>query len=378
MKVLIVGDFYPGLRLKSAIHEHPLDILGNFTSHIRTADLAIVNLEAPLTAHELSITKTGPALKGNLDAARFLKKAGFNLATLANNHILDYGPVGLADTIANLRKTELPYVGAGENVEAAAQAFFFSQEGKTLAVLNFTENEWSTTHGVDPGANPIDPVANFRAIQSAKERADFVLVITHGGHEMYQLPSPRMKALFRFYVDAGAHAVVNHHPHCTSGYEIYQGAPIFYSLGNFLFDHISHRDGIWNKGMCVTLSFEKIKPVQFHMIHFDQSGPEALFTLTDQTVQNDRALNLEELNKVISDDDALAKAFKKWVTENATQYRAYIEPHRIRPIQALQNRGWLPSIWPDRKKKYLLNLIRCESHRDVLRTLLENETSHTS
>ena len=101
-----------------------------------------------------------------------------------------------------------------------------------IAVLNFAENEWSTASSDKPGANPINPISNFNSINITKESVDIVIVITHGGHEMYRLPSPRMKELYRFYIDAGADIVINHHTHCTSGYEKYNGKFIFYSIGN--------------------------------------------------------------------------------------------------------------------------------------------------
>ena len=74
-------------------------------------------------------------------------------------------------------------------------------------------------------------------IQIAKEDNDLVIVIVHGGREHYQLPTPKQRERFRFYADAGADFVVGHHTHCYSGYEIYKGKPIFYSLGNFIFDY---------------------------------------------------------------------------------------------------------------------------------------------
>jgi len=377
MKVIVTGDFFPGLRLKKEITQPPQELLGDFHGVLSEADLAVVNLEAPLTSSIQPIAKTGPALKGEAKAATFLKEACFGLATLANNHILDYGATGLKDTLQVLREHEIYSIGAGLSVTEAMIPYVFRKDQRKLAILNFAENEWSTTHENHPGANPIDAVSNFVAIQNAKKTADHVLVITHGGHEMYQLPSPRMKSLFRFYITAGADVVVNHHPHCVSGHEKYAGGLIFYSIGNFLFDHISHREGIWNKGVAIELIWSDDNVLKFQLLHFDQSGNQKIFSLCDQKENEQRNKELSSLNKIIEDDALLKKHFAKWANSRAKQYWAFIEPHHNRYVQALQNRKLLPSLWSERKKLYLLNLIRCEAHHDILKFLLEDEVSNT-
>ena len=375
MKIIITGDFFPGLRMIPELAQPPQELLGDFYDILSEADLAIVNLEAPLTFSNKPIAKTGPAIKGEAQASIFLKEANFGLTTLANNHILDYGVVGLKDTLQILKKNELNWVGAGLSDTKAKTPYIFQKHQKKLAVLNFSENEWSTTHGNYPGANPIDAVANFAAIQKAKKEADYVLVITHGGHELYQLPSPRMKSLFRFFIDAGSDVVINHHPHCISGYEEYAGGLIFYSIGNFLFDHRYYRQNIWNKGVAVELKWSNNNNLSFQLLHFNQSGNKKMFSLCGRKENEQRNQELSLLNNKINDDFLLKKNFANWANSRTKQYKAYIEPHSNRYVQALQNRTLLPSLWSKRKKLYLLNLIRCEAHRDILKFLLENEIS---
>ena len=103
----------------------------------------------------------------------------------------------------------------------------------TIAIINFCENEWSIAEEDSAGANPMDFIDNANQIREAKAVHDKVIV--HGGHEYYNLPSPRMQKQFRFYADQGADIVIGHHTHCISGNEVYNGVPIYYSLGNFLF-----------------------------------------------------------------------------------------------------------------------------------------------
>ena len=104
-----------------------------------------------------------------------------------------------------------------------------------IFIFNFCENEWSIAESDNPGANPMDIIDNANQIKYARELADYVIVIVHGGHEYYNLPSPRMQKQYRFYADQGADIVVGHHTHCISGNEVYKGVPIYYSLGNFIF-----------------------------------------------------------------------------------------------------------------------------------------------
>lgn len=377
LKVVIAGDFFGGLRLENLIKAPPRQVLSDGVLEVvRKADLAMVNLESPLTNTTRPITKTGPALKADKACASWLKAAGIDLVTLANNHIMDYGAEGLMDTINHLKDADLNFVGAGNSIPTAAEPFFFEKDGIRLAILNFAENEWSTTYATGGrGANPIDEVTNYYQIQAARKKADHVLVVAHGGHEMYRLPSPRMKKLFRFYADAGADAVINHHTHCVSGYEVYRGIPICYSLGNFLFDHQTQRNGIWNQGALAVLEMSE-NGIKLELRFFDQCKESATVGLVEEEKLTERRTEVESLNRIIADDNRLEAEFAKWIRQKKKMYNAYIEPHRIKPIQVLQNRGLLPSLWARRKKNYLLNLVRCEAHRDILISILRDEDSN--
>jgi poly-gamma-glutamate capsule biosynthesis protein CapA/YwtB (metallophosphatase superfamily) len=378
MKILIVGDFYPNLKLKeSLLKKSPQEIFGKFSNIILDADLAIVNLESPLTEHNKQINKTGPALKADAKFATFLKESGFGLTTLANNHIMDFGQIGLQDTIQALQKVNLNYVGVGSSIEEAVKPFIFKNEkGEKVAILNFAENEWSTTKGNAPGAAGINIVSNFYSIKKVKEHADFVILITHGGHENFNLPSKQFRDLLRFYVDAGADVVLNHHPHCVSGHEIFNGKPIYYSIGNFIFEGNRDQETLWNKGLAVELDFVDNMILSKHYF-FVQSVQGKPFELLENERELYEVKELEKLNSIIQDDERLEEHFKHWRIKSEKYYKINIEPHSNKFLQALQNRKFVPSLWSKRKKLYLLNMLRCESHREMLIDQLENDDSNS-
>lgn len=376
MRILVAGDFFPARRLANLATVDPRKLFGKFFETISTADLAVLNLEAPLCEPLQAITKTGPNLYADPENAAFLANAGFQLVTLANNHIFDFGQQGLEATMAALDRFGVAYIGAGSTLEQAQKPYLVECDGSRLAILNFAENEWSTTRGESAGACPIDAVANYHAIRNAKSVADHVIVICHGGHEMYNLPSPRMKQLYRFYVEAGASAVINHHTHCVSGYEVYRGAPIFYSLGNFLFDSSSLRSGEWTKGMAVELILSDTA-LGYEAYFFDQCTNDALFRLCEDKQKADRLEYLNSLNQIISDDQGLQNSYRSYSEEQTQRYMRYLEPVKSRILSAAQNLGWAPSLLTRRQKRLMLNLVRCEAHRDLVLEVLERDVGLT-
>lgn len=376
-EILITGDFYGGYRIEEFIlNKKFIQLFNDFLPFIRNANIAITNLEAPLLKNGNPIKKTGPAIKAIPETIEAMKYAGFNLLTLANNHIMDFGAEGLLNTLKLCDENEISFVGAGENYQKASQTLYKEINDLKIAFINFTENEWSTTDDYAPGAHPLNPVANYYTILEAKKNADFVFVIVHGGHETYELPSPRMKQTYRFFVDAGADAVIGHHTHCYSGYEVYKGAPIFYSLGNFLFDSKTTRPDSWYSGFAVRLFLSKIERPSFEIIPYEQNNLIVGIRILNKQEKVRFTNELEKLNTIIQDDFLLEKKFNAFIHDELEKtYRSFLEPINKKPFRVLQKLGVLPSMLSKKKKRLYLNLIRCESHRDVVIKIL-NDDSH--
>jgi len=179
------------------------------------------------------------------------------------------------------------------------------------------------------------------------------------------LLSPRMKQLFRFYIDSGADAVINHHTHCVSGYEEYMGKPIYYSLGNFLFDKEKLRNSIWNEGMAVILSFDDSK-VKHQRLPFSQCNEQPVLSLYNDVEIGSFENKIKTLNEIIESDESLNIQFQKYCESKSKLYEGYIEPYSNRYLHFLRNRNLFPGLYSRRKKQYMLNVTRCESHRDIL------------
>lgn len=365
MKVLIAGDFAPRARLAQQIENKKFSevFLENVRNIIRSADFSFVNFESPIVEEGYKpIPKCGPNLHSTPVAAEVVKYAGFTGVTMANNHILDFGAEGLHKSVECCKAQGLDIVGVGKNLKEAEDVLYVAKEGKTLAIINCCEHEFSIATETEAGANPLNPVRQFYSIQEARKKADYVIVIVHGGHEHYQLPSPRMVETYRFFIDAGADAVVNHHQHCYSGYEIYNEKPIFYGIGNFCFDIIPTRDETtWNYGYMVELSFGVT--VDYKLYPYNQYGRNATIELLDiGSFDNE----LKSLNNSIVDSRILKQKIIDYYLNCRTNELSILEPYFGRILGKLYSLGLLPNFIKGKKAACVLNHIDCESHRDKL------------
>ena len=262
IKILFTGDLCPVGKLEKLIQEGKSnEILSGIQKILSDKDILIANLESPLTESSFPIKKSGPNLKLLPTCVDFMSTAGIDVACLANNHIGDYGPKAVLETLDTLKKNGIKTVGAGVELDDARKPLLIRRKGRKIAILAYAENEFGMAEIGIPGSSPLDPLENIRQIKQASERADITLVLVHGGNEENPAPSPRMVKTYRAFAEAGASAVIAMHTHCPQGFEIYTGAPIFYSLGNFLFDWPSsgarpEKDSFWWKGHMAKITFE--------------------------------------------------------------------------------------------------------------------------
>lgn len=372
MKILIAGDFCPRYRVAEKFEKGDYEsILGEVKEIISDADYSIVNFECPVTkGGEKPIEKCGPNLQCSEKGIEAVKWVGIDCVTLANNHFLDYGKEGVEHTLEACEKYGVDTVGGGMNLQEASKILYKEIEGNTLAIINCCEHEFSIATEETAGSNPLNPIQQYYAIKEARTKADHVLVIVHGGHEHYQLPSPRMQETYRFFVDAGADAVVNHHQHCYSGYEIYNGKPIFYGLGNFCFDWKGKQNSIWNEGYMVTIDFNN-ENINYCIYPYLQCSQNAEVNLLPTNAFEQM---LSKFNIIIINRKLLTEETEKYYQKNLHDSNLMLEPISNRYIRALQSRHLLPTYYFG--KKHLLrfyNFLLCESHKDKISYFLENK-----
>jgi len=361
IRILICGDYCPQDRVQALIENENYDaVFGEIRKYTDKADYSIVNLEAPVVESQATpIEKCGPNLKCTSKAVKALKFAGFDMVTLANNHFYDFGDRGVVDTLASCKENDIDVVGGGVNLSEASRTLYKDIKGMRFAFINCCEHEFSIATDKTGGSNPLNPIHQYYAIQEAKKYADKIIVIVHGGHEHYQLPSPRMKETYRFFVDAGADAVINHHQHCYTGHEVYNGKPIFYGLGNFCFDRNNKKNSIWNYGYMVLLFFDK-NGIQYELIPYCQGNEKpGIDVLTDK---EEFLTSISELNKVIADDIQLKEKHVSFIDETVIGYLKAFEPYQNRYLQALYVRHLLPSFLGKKRILRLLNILECEAH----------------
>ena len=345
-----------------------MDSIAQITQH---SDYSIVNLECPIINGLPSPSvKQGPNLAGSERMIDAIKYMGFDCVTLSNNHFYDQGEKGVHDTIEALKKQGVDYVGGGFNLNDAAKILYKDINDERLAIVNCCEHEFSIATEKTGGANPLNPVMQYYAIREAKSNADYVLVIVHGGHEHYQLPSPRMVETYRFFVEAGADAVVNHHQHCYSGYEVYKGKPIYYGLGNLFFDREpAVFDKPWNYGYMVIVNFSK-NDIESQMYPYKQCAEKPIITMLENNAFNH---TLDRLNKTICNEKELSLATMEYYKSEMKNVESFVNPYQNRIVRAFVKLGVLPSLF---KKKWLLkfeNNVLCEAHRDKLEYYLKNK-----
>ena len=225
------------------------------------------------------------------------------------------------------KRQSIDTVGAGKNATEAERVLYKDLCGETLAIINCCEHEFSIADETSAGANPLNPIRQYYIIQEARKKADYIIVIIHGGHEHFQLPTIRMQDTYRFFIDVGADAVVNHHQHCYSGYEVYKDKPVFYGLGNLLFDHASKRSGCWTEGYMVSIDFQKEK-ISFELTPYKQCTEDAVGVILMNTEEKEIfAHKIKELNVIIGDILALRNNLDKYYSESAKEELLMMEPY---------------------------------------------------
>lgn len=236
--LVLVGDimFDRGVRRKiEGTYKNDYSKLFEHTSYLKDADIAFGNLEGPVATSGYKVGSRF-SFRMNPDGLLAMKGAGFDVVSFANNHVGDYTLAAFNETIANLHNVSIIPVGAG-TYDVARTVQVKTVRGLDIGFLAFSDvgPEWMKATQTRSGILLANDPNLVEIIRSAKELVDVLVVSFHWGDE-YSPANAREEKLATSAIDAGADIIVGHHPHVMQRVDFYKDKPIFYSLGNFIFD----------------------------------------------------------------------------------------------------------------------------------------------
>jgi len=237
--LMALGDIWLARSVADQIERHgPRYPFARVTPYLQPADIVFGNLESPISTRgspERNKEVVARAAPGSLEG---LVYAGIDVVSLANNHIMDYGPQALQDTLRFLDDSDIRHLGAGMNRDEANRPLLMSKGGIMISFHAYLCWGEAARKPVGPRGWSRSRVA--QELRQASRQADLVIAALHGGSIFQDEPTLRMIKQAHWAVDHGADIVIGHHPHVTQGIERYKEGLIAYSLGNFLFDSYQH------------------------------------------------------------------------------------------------------------------------------------------
>jgi hypothetical protein len=235
LSLIVVGDIMLGGRARHRIKEHGRDYpFGAVLPILQRAPIVLGNLEGPLAQKAQKLDRNF-SYRVKPKAASSLLRAGINVVTLANNHLVDCGREGVLETLEALAVAGVTPLGAAANEQAAHEPVIREAGGLRIGLLGYYWNRRCAATAKLPGSAMGVFEELETDIRKLRSQVDRVVVTFHWGRPYKPEPSPRARAKALFAIDCGAHAVVGHHPHIVQELEIYRRCPIFYSIGNFAF-----------------------------------------------------------------------------------------------------------------------------------------------
>lgn len=363
MIVNFFGDFVAKSPNIISIDQKINEILNN-------AQYNVINFEAPVRSLGNVAYKSGPSISQSVDSPEWLKRNHFNLISLANNHIFDYGLEGFRKTVKKF--VNIPCIGSGMWNEAY-KPIILEDENIKLAVFSMTElqfgvlhDKWSQSNTV--GCAWINHHSVNDIIKNIKQHVDYVIMVSHAGLEDVDIPLPEWRDRYRYLIDCGCDAIIGGHTHVAQGYELYKERPIFYSLGNFCFEKIFKiNQDLWNIGECVSLEFKKDRSLKFIVYGTLYEG-NCLKLINPETWKK----MLQCLNDKLCDNVYMQNVDKICLGKR-NDYKQLFSMSGF--IHADKNliKNILRYVLGKCNKLHLLNNIRCESHRWCISRIIENE-----
>ncbi|HPN96591.1 MAG TPA: CapA family protein [Candidatus Moranbacteria bacterium] len=257
IEIIFLGDLMFDRYIREVAAKKGDDyIFENLKNFLAGFDLAVANLEGPITENNSKSIYTKIGEKGHLvftfpkNLAPTLASHNINLVNIGNNHILNFGSKGLEETKKYLGENKIFYFG---DIGGRNEYLIKNMENVKLAFINYNQFEKGS------GERALE------SIRQAKTEADLIIIYTHWGTEYKPEPEESIKKLAREFVDAGGDLVIGTHPHVTQPWEDYMGKRIYYSLGNFIFDQYFSSES--KKGLAIKVKInQENKKMEFEDI----------------------------------------------------------------------------------------------------------------
>jgi|GEM_PF-204964 len=386
VKIIIAGDLAPIDWQSMFAHKVKFQINNDIVELLKGADFSLVNLEAPLTETPQPIEKSGPILRSDPLTAARISEFGFKAVTCANNHIPDCGADAVRETIERCRNAGLEVVGCGTNDMEAFRPLIITVKDIKIAIYALAETEYNLASKDRGGVASLYDPRIFPLILEQKKSVDFIIVIIHAGNEFFRLPRPGLVRLCRSLVDIGCDAIVGHHPHLLGGFEIWNGRPIVYSLGNFLFSRRGELPLGWEEGLLMELELvpEGVSGFRIYTTKQNSNSQELSVKLASDEQHNIIINNIQEINHVIADDSLLREQWKQYCMGDLTSSHIFMIVRGSRFIKTFYKiiskfykisynefAAKLLKLILGRYKRDFLNSIRCESHLEKEQTIME-------
>ena len=242
LNLVAVGDIFINGILADLTHINGcIYPFAQVSDAIADSEIKFGNLEGPFSTRGMPLEKC--CLYSIPKAVDSLAAAGFNIISLANNHIFDYGCEAFEDTCSMLKKKGITWLGAGLDIRGATKPAIMEINGLRVGFLCYS---WDFIGSIDatlktPGVAPLNEKLIIKNVINLKQQVDTVVVSLHWGYERERYPLPYQRKMAHDIVDAGANLILGHHPHVLQGIEEYKNGVIVYSLGNFTFPDFHYK-----------------------------------------------------------------------------------------------------------------------------------------
>lgn len=348
--MVIGGDFIPTADNADRLERGEVEsTFGEVAEYFKNADFSFINVEGALTLRGEPIEKAGPNLRGKPVTAEVLKKIGVNVCGFANNHSLDFGKVGLMDSIETVKKYGMDYVGAGENIKDARKPYYFEVNGVRAALIAVAEHEFTIADDKRAGANPFDPYDTIEDIENAKKDGRKVIVIYHGGKEHYDMTSPATRRRLRKMAEHGADFIFAQHTHCVCCHEEYMGAQICYGQANTLFTgYLDHP--MWKYGVLPIITVGEKNEVEYIPFTIENGK---LFVARGKAAE-DIMKPFEERSRLLHDEEYFLKRWEEFYMSDGE--------FRLKLFGFINEDGSIPDV---NRLTAFSNYINAEIHHEV-------------